>query len=90
MAEPLGYCYFERFTYKNGMLPLNFLWFYAFTAHEAGVNTVIAWLAVEPATPKRTEEQRLHAVGPVQVNGTHSSVNRLSLNWKFHNCFSLF
>lgn len=71
---------------KRLLEPLDFLSDYAVTALEADVFTVSAFPAVDHATPKRTVEQRVHAVRPVQrcVNGTLFSVNRLSLNWKIH------
>jgi hypothetical protein len=61
----------------------------ALTVHEAVLDTS-ATRAPRLRAPPRTEELRLHAVRTIPLNGTHFSVNRLSLNWKFHYCFSVF
>lgn len=82
--------WFAEWKCQRLLEPLDFLSGYAFTAHEAGIGTESSfWAKVASATPNRTEKLRLHAVGPVQVNGTHFSVNRLRLNWKIH-VFPLF
>lgn len=78
--------WFAKWKCQQPLEPLDFLSIYAITAHEASVNTVPTLPAVDHATPKGTVEQRVHAVGPVQLilNGTHFSVNRLRLNGKIH------